>query len=282
MTLPDLLAPLLSAMAVSAFVLLLSAALALWKPGLAQRVSTWIAPSAAFLAGSLFVRGLPRLPPADSAGWLWWAVAGAAIAGPLFRHPPRYRNPAAFVVSLGLSCALLQPLAARVWASSVSMFWIGGTATVGSMAWLLIDRAGSARSVWQPLLLLLFAVFALSTLLSVSGTLSYGLYALALCGAVAAPALASILPVFRTLLPDPRPASAVIAIPWTGLLLGGWFYAGVPLLSVILAVISLSAFALPAIPTLGDRSSARLFTLQILLLAFPLGGSIAYSLLIGI
>src|SRR5690606_6440780 len=66
------------------------------------------------------------------------------------------------------------------------------------------------------------------------------------------------LPSSFCLLPSIPPA--LIAIPWTGLLIAGHFYASLPLSAGLLAILSLLSFALPQIPKPRSLPPGRLFS----------------------
>jgi hypothetical protein len=268
MTLLDLLTPLLTALSATLFVFALSAVLNRYKPHAAQKLAIWIAPATGFLAGGYFVRGFPRFPPIDAASWLYWTISLIAVIG--FFVSSRFRplqNAGRLTIASGLAVLILRPLIGRFWNGFESLPWIGGTAFLWFLVWQTLAHAirfpqNSDRG--KPLLLIWIATVGLSILLTASGIASYGLYVLALSGAIAAAGLAS-LPQVRKVVPDFRPAPALIAIPWMGFLSAGYFYADLRFLPMALSVLALATtLLLPQIPRLRKLKPVTLFTLQLL------------------
>ncbi|HLS27764.1 MAG TPA: hypothetical protein VK041_03885 [Opitutales bacterium] len=270
MTLPDLFAPLIASFAITIFILFLARTVAHRSPQAASYLAESIAPGAGFLGGSLQVRGFPKFPPIDSTGWLWWMIVLILLLAPFRKRLPGFEKifpPTALAI---LSFLLLKPFIGRSWNGFETVASIVGTFLIWFVGYFLIGRIRHAPRPSQPLFLLAIGTMALAILLTLSGTLSYGLYALALSDVIAASALWSIRPFLRTPLLDSGPAAIVIAIPWIGLLLGGYFFAQLPVVAAILAVFALTTFALPEIPKLRRLPAVPFFLLQLTWLLLPL------------
>lgn len=277
MILPDLLPPFLVSFAIALVVLFLAGIIARKNPSTANLIASSIAPTAGFLSGTLFVRSFPELPPSDSIGWLFWVMILTALLAPIKNRIPALEKgfpPAAIAL---LSLLLLKPFIGQPWSRFESVLWIGSIFLIWLTAYLFIDRLQKAPRSWKPLVLLVIATTGLALLLTLSGTLSYGLYALTLSGAIAAPALCSIGP-FRPVFPfDLRPATILIAIPSIGLLFGGYFFAEMPTTAAVLTLVSFTAFALPSISKIKRLRAGSLFLFQLAWLIFPLLMAIVWT-----
>jgi hypothetical protein len=258
----DLLGPLLLAMVVTSAGLVLAALLGLWRPEGSRRVARWLTPAAAFLLGAWLVRGIPPLPPREAGGWIWWAVAATALTG--FAAPPRLwliwtGRVGAILLLLFL---LLRPLLGRAWEGLDALLHVALFGLLWLAVWWMMDRAQKATTAWHPLLVLLLATVGLSILLMVSGTATYAQYALALGGMVAGAGVWS-LPGLRRWVPDSRPATALLAVPWSGLLISGYVFAEMQPWSALLAAVALLALVFPVLPHLKRLRTRSMVTIQV-------------------
>lgn len=266
----ELLAPMLVSIAVAVLLLLLAGGVALWKREPGRRTAKWLAPAAAFTAGAYLVRGLPSLPPADAAGWIFWSVGVAAITGCCVSTSSRWllwggRG----LAVVGMVYLIARPLIGRVWEGADAAVWFGGFALIFLGVWAAGVQGHRDARVWRPLLLWLLSTIGLGVLLMVAGTASYSLYALALAGVIAGAGAAS-LSWARRFGPDPRPAAAILVLPWAGLLIAGHLYADVPLSALLLTASSPFAVLLPRLPKMKALRTSRMVALQIGWAVLPL------------
>lgn len=275
----DLFVPMLTALGASVVFLGIAGALSLWKIEVARRVAQSVSPAVAFLFGAFLVRGFPPFPAAEAAGWIWWAVAAAAVAGVMPFGRAAWLRWVGRAVAIGfLLFLILRPLLGRSLEGREAFLWIAATALAWALGWAAIDQGRRAPRSWHPLLLLLMVSIGLSILLMVAGVASYSQYALALAGAIAGAGVWA-LPCVRRFLPDPRPSAAVVALPWVGLLVAGYFFAEMQWMDALFALVALLAFFLPLWPWSKKLRPLRLLLIQVgwVMLCFALAIVSAYS-----
>ena len=191
--------------------------------------------AAAFLATFIAIGAMPRMPPAEVLGWLFWLVALAGLAGIFWdAYPIGARAVLAVVLAAALAWLTLRPLAGHTWTPVVSAVWLAAAATVTiACAWGFQeladdDEAAAATSGWKSgwvasgTAILVSAGAALT--LSLSATARAGQLAGAL--AVALLACAAVRLLLRARWPLPGSGGSLpIAMAHSGLLLSGFFYA---------------------------------------------------------
>lgn len=140
----------------------------LWVPALALALG--------FTAGWYFLKGVPRWPVPDSAGWLPWLALGGGLIGIVIatqKFPPFSTFPLRLLVSIASIWLATQSLQRNTW-NEQAWLWIGGLSLLLLLLWSIWeDLASKHEGAIVPLLLTVnFTALAISTLLVGSAIIS--------------------------------------------------------------------------------------------------------------
>lgn len=225
--------------------------------------------AASYCAAQVGLLGMPKLPPVDSLHWIFWLSAEIALLWVLYKS---LRLPENFVGILSLILALLSPalilwpLVSHTWGASVAILHIGwGTGLVAFMSFFLAARAGESPGAALPLSLAGCAGgLSITLLLSASAILAQ------LAGALAIGLLVLLLPAVREKRFMFAPAAGLVfALVYTGLLLGGHFYAELAVPETILLAFAPFALWLDELLPAGKLAGWKRTLLQAALTAIP-------------
>lgn len=179
-----------------------------------------------YAAGHFLIAGLTKLPPADTTNWLPYcalAAASAVAAGQLLRAPwLRWA-----LYGLVAACALrllLAPMFRHAWSPGIGWSWIGClsvTSVLLTVALNAVRRAPSLQLEMPAYLVIVSGATAGALLLG--GSLLLAQYAAVLAGS-------SLAPYFAT---SGERAAAVWSLVFVALLVSGYAFAELPLLSAV-------------------------------------------------
>jgi hypothetical protein len=231
----------------------------LWVPALALTI--------AFLAGWYFLKGLPRWPAPDSAGWLPWLALGGGLIGIVIatqKFPPFSTFPLRLLASIASIWLATQSLQRNTWQEQ-SWLWIGGLSLLLVLLWSIWeDLANKHEGAIVPLLLTVnFSALAIATLLVGSAIISQN--AGIVCAALGAMVIAGMI----------RPSLNIsgalpfVAMPlYAVLLINAHFYSGLDLLHT--GLVLACTFAAPlAVQATAKHKLLPKLTLAALICALP-------------
>lgn len=193
-------------------------------------------PAAAYSTGHFIVTGWTAVPPADTTNWLpYFGLAAAALVS----SPPRRPSQTARLAVFGLLCIvamrlLLAPKFRYFWSSEQGWLWVTGLTalTLLAAAGFAVAERRSSPPLEPPLLLSLLPA-GTAVALMLSGSFLLGIFAAVLSAAF----LGSLVFVWRTR-PRLDGAAEVFSLLHVSLLTCGYFFSGLPLVSLLLLALT--------------------------------------------
>ncbi|MCB1216009.1 hypothetical protein KDL44_01350 [bacterium] len=260
----------------------LTLSLFLWKARYRQQESSPYWASAAilavsFLTGWVLMRGIPKWPVTDSAGWLPVLAIGGLALGLLVSMQKLHgvtTGVLRLLACLGTVWVSTQSLQQHTWKGTAGI-WIAGLTLILFLVWncweLVASRSPGPRA---PLMLALFFTgLAILALLGETATISQ--LTGVLCAALGAMFVAALIRPALSL----SQAALFVAMPlFGGLLLNAHFYAGMELLQTVL-LLSCSALALLGLQLTKRSSGLAGIALAALIMFLPALLGIGWELL---
>jgi hypothetical protein len=204
------------------------------------RGAAGVAVAAGFLAGFVAISGWPRFPPVEATQRLFFLIAAVSLASWIIA---RARSGwVLFVVELAavavMLALVLQTQVEHTWSPRLAIAWLAGLSVIIVVVIRVIGR-GLAHSNGLTATIRLAVVCGVAVILGLSESLRLA----QLAGALACSIAAVELVAWRGRVRWHRSDAAVVTLTLAGLLLAGYFFAGLGTWTAILSVVALLASA---------------------------------------
>jgi hypothetical protein len=244
------------------------------RPGSAERTgndaanSTPIALALAYILGDGTLFGVPRFPPAEAIGWVYFAAILLAMLSAFAKIAWRWQwsgLAVAGVVFVAMIYAMAQPLVEQTWTTGESVVWLAGSwiaamAVTLGVAGVQRHERGAVFVAGQAIVLWLGAAVVL-----MSGSQTFGQKAAILPAPLVPMVLLAII--FKTNLASPEAAPMFVLLFGGVLLCAHWYTELTALDAALLFVAPLGAWIvrIPAVGTLRtwQRNLAELAAISI-------------------
>jgi hypothetical protein len=243
----------------------------------ASRCTGAIAIGAGYVAGHVLAAGWSPFPPRHATHWLFWfAVIGViAAAADAFVRPKGTVRFVAWAIICTIACRLiLQPKFSYAWSAAegwLRVFAIALPIVVLTFCLDLVDRSPFGMATLFSVMTVLCGGACVTLILS--GSLLLGQLACILSSTVAT----CFLLIIAVRAPfHPRGAAAPLSLVYAGLLLGGFFYAELPIASALL----LAHAPAMALLSVGKKShsQSRALAYRTALVAIPVAIAVVLAL----
>ncbi len=242
-------------------------------------VAVPVALAIGFVLGSGGVLGWPALPPLDSVEWLvllgfFWAAVGVAESL-LAISGVRLWLERALVASVS-AWLLLRPLVSYAWSGAEAGAWIAGLTGAMLLACAALERCDDRSPGVSSAAAALILAAASGLVLLLSGSQKLGQLAGALSGSLLG------LVVFAAVARGAalgRGGVLVFGMLWSGLLIAGYFYAGLTWLNALLLFSAPLLGCLNELRALNGLNRWQRAATHLALVAFPCGVAVMLAAL---